>query len=157
MQLTADAATSRLCGVTKNFPKSLPKQISGMDNSPIRSTKPNEAVGTTAVKTYPANPYGLYDLSGNVWEWCSDLYNANYYAEESKKGTSKDPQGPTTSFDPEEPHASKHVHRGGSFLCHASYCKGYRITARMKTCPDTGLNHLGFRCVKDKEDDIAGR
>ena len=124
---------------------------------PYKSTKPNEAVGTTAVKTYPANPYGLYDLSGNVWEWCSDLYNANYYAEENKKGISKNPQGPTKSFDPEEPCATKHAHRGGSFLCHASYCKGYRITARMKTCPDTGLNHLGFRCVKDKEDDTAAR
>lgn len=119
---------------------------------PYKSTKPNGYMGTTSVKTYKPNPYGLYDMSGNVWQWCSDLYNVSYYAEESKKKLSINPMGPKTSFDPEEPFATKHVHRGGSFLCHRSYCKGYRIAARMKTCPDTSLNHLGFRCVKDKKD-----
>ncbi len=114
---------------------------------PYKSNKPEGDYGTTAVKTYSPNPYGLYDLSGNVWEWCSDLYHANYYAEEAKKGVSINPTGPTTSYDPQEPWAVKHVHRGGSFLCHKSYCTGYRLTARMKTCPDTSLNHLGFRCA----------
>ena len=90
-------------------------------------------------------------MSGNVWQWCSDLYHVGYYQEEAKKELSMDPKGPETSFDPEEPYAIKHVHRGGSFLCHDSYCKGYRITARMKTCPDTSLNHLGFRCVMTSE------
>lgn len=111
---------------------------------PYLSKKPNGSFGTTAVKTYPPNPYGLYDMAGNVWQWCEDLYHVNYYQESPLDN----PKGPKTSFDPEEPCAKKHTHRGGSFLCHASYCKGYRITARMKTCPDTGLNHLGFRCVK---------
>lgn len=115
---------------------------------PYKSDKKEGAFGTTPVKTFPASPYGLYDMAGNVWQWCSDLYHANFYAEEAKKGISFNPNGPSTSFDPEEPYAKKHVHRGGSFLCHKSYCKGYRITARMKTCPDTGLNHLGFRCAK---------
>jgi len=114
---------------------------------PYKSTKSNGYFGTTAVKTYPPNPYGLYDMSGNVWQWCSDLYHANHYREEAKKERSLNPGGPDKSFDPQEPYATKHVHRGGSFLCHSSYCTGYRITARMKTCPDTGLNHLGFRCV----------
>lgn len=114
---------------------------------PYLSTKPNSYMGTTGVKTYPPNPYGLYDMAGNVWQWCSDWYNINYFSEEAKKELSVNPQGPSTSYDPEEPYASKRVHRGGSFLCHASYCKGYRITARMKTCPDTSLNHLGFRCA----------
>lgn len=114
---------------------------------PYKSTKPNGYIGTTSVKTFKPNPYGLYDMCGNVWQWCSDLYHASSYQEEAKKGLSVNPAGPKTGFDPDEPFASKHVHRGGSFLCHQSYCKGYRITARMKTCPDTSLNHLGFRCA----------
>lgn len=114
---------------------------------PYKSTKANGYMGTTSVKTYPPNPYGLYDMAGNVWQWCSDLYHCNHYAEEAKKQVSINPTGPVKSYDPEEPYAVKHVHRGGSFLCHKSYCAGYRITARMKTCPDTGLNHLGFRCA----------
>lgn len=117
---------------------------------PYKSTKPNNYMGTTSVKTYKPNPYGLYDMAGNVWQWCSDLYHASHYQDESKKGLSINPTGPKTSLDPDEPFATKHVHRGGSFMCHKSYCKGYRITARMKTCPDTSLNHLGFRCAKDK-------
>lgn len=117
---------------------------------PCKSTKPTGEQGTTAVKTYQPNPFGLYDMAGNVWEWCSDWYRADYYREENKKSVSINPQGPSTSYDPREPYAQKRVHRGGSFLCHASYCKGYRISARMKTCPDTSLNHLGFRCVKSK-------
>jgi formylglycine-generating enzyme len=115
---------------------------------PYKCTKPSGAFGTTQVKAFKPNPYGLYDMAGNVWQWCSDLYNASYYQEEAKKAISVNPKGPEKSYDPEEPFAVKYVHRGGSFLCHQSYCKGYRITARMKTCPDTGLNHLGFRCAK---------
>lgn len=115
---------------------------------PYKSTKEKGYFGTTPVKTYPPNAYGLYDMSGNVWQWCSDLYHTSYYSDEKVRAEpSIDPTGPTKSFDPAEPYASKHVHRGGSFLCHSSYCKGYRIAARMKTCPDTSLNHLGFRCV----------
>jgi sulfatase modifying factor 1 len=114
---------------------------------PYKSTKANGYMGTTPVKNFKPNPYGLYDMAGNAWQWCSDLYHVNYYQEEAKKGVSVNPTGPKYSLDPEEPYATKHVHRGGSFLCHSSYCKGYRITARMKTCPDTSLNHLGFRCA----------
>lgn len=116
---------------------------------PYLSTKLDGDMGTTAVRTFKPNPYGLYDMAGNVWQWCSDLYHASYYKEEAQKGLSINPKGPEKSYDPEEPIAVKYVHRGGSFLCHSSYCKGYRITARMKTCPDTSLNHLGFRCAKD--------
>ncbi|MCE5294431.1 MAG: formylglycine-generating enzyme family protein [Chlamydiales bacterium] len=112
---------------------------------PHKSTKSNGYYGTTPVKAYPANPYGLYDMAGNVWQWCQDLYHANYY----QKSPVDNPTGPISSFDPDEPYAKKYVHRGGSFLCHASYCKGYTITARMKTSPDTSLNHLGFRCAQD--------
>ncbi len=118
-------------------------------NFPYKSTKPNGSFGTTSVKTYKPNPYGLYDMAGNVWQWCSDLYNAGYYEELAKQGVAVNPKGPAKSFDPDEPYATKYVHRGGSFLCHRSYCVGYEITARMKTNPDTSLCHLGFRCVKD--------
>lgn len=116
-------------------------------NFPYNSTKPENYMGTTPVNTFKPNSYGLYDMSGNVWQWCSDLYHVSYYTEEAKKGISVNPTGPTKSLDPAEPFATKYAHRGGSFLCHASYCKGYRIAARMKTNADTSLNHLGFRCV----------
>jgi formylglycine-generating enzyme required for sulfatase activity len=122
---------------------------------PYKSTKEKGYIGTTSVKTYKPNSYGLYDMAGNVWQWCSDLYHASYYSEEAKKNISINPTGPATSYDPDEPSIKKHVHRGGSFLCHESYCKGYRIAARMKTSPDTSLNHLGFRCVMAKDEQIA--
>jgi formylglycine-generating enzyme required for sulfatase activity len=133
------------------FSEEKPQANIWQGNFPYKSTKPNGYIGTTDVKTYPPNGYGLHDMSGNVWQWCSDLYNSYHYKDEIKKGVCINPQGPLTSYDYQEPHAVKRVQRGGSFLCHSSYCKGYQITARMKTCPDTSLNHSGFRCVKDKE------
>ncbi|MCY7408733.1 MAG: formylglycine-generating enzyme family protein [Chitinophagales bacterium] len=99
------------------------------------------------VKSYAPNGYGLYDMAGNVWEWCSDWYRSDYYRTCSKQGTVSNPQGPADSYDPEEPTVPKRVNRGGSFLCNDSYCSSYRITARMKTSSDTGLEHMGFRCV----------
>lgn len=132
----------------EDFSEEKPQANIWQGEFPYKSTKAEGYFGTTAVKTFPPNGYGLYDMSGNVWQWCSDLYNASYYSEEAKKQVSINPIGPAKTYDPEEPWVKeKHVHRGGSFLCHKSYCTGYRITARMKTCPDTGLNHLGFRCV----------
>jgi formylglycine-generating enzyme required for sulfatase activity len=100
------------------------------------------------VKTFAPNKYGLYDMSGNVWEWCSDLYNSNYYAQLQNK-TSLNPKGPVKSYDPDEPLVSKRVMRGGSFLCNESYCSGYRNSSRMKSSQDSGMEHLGFRCVSN--------
>ncbi len=94
---------------------------------------------TSPVKTFPANGYGLYDMAGNVWEWVADWYRSGY--------SNTDPHGPATSYDPDEPYAAKKVLRGGSFLCNEAYCSGYRVAARMKSTPDTSMEHVGFRCA----------
>lgn len=100
------------------------------------------------VKTFNCNRYGLFDMAGNVWEWCSDWYDYNYYKSLEGKTTSN-PKGPSKSYDPDDPYTQKRSLRGGSFLCNDSYCSGYRVARRMKSSPDTGLEHTGFRCVRD--------
>lgn len=106
-------------------------------------------MGSSPVKSFPANAYGLYDMIGNVWEWTSDRYHTDYYALLAGNPISVNPQGPEVSFDPAEPFAHKRVTKGGSFLCASNYCVNYRPSARQATSEDTGMLHLGFRCVRD--------
>jgi sulfatase modifying factor 1 len=113
---------------------------------PYKNTLRDKYYLASPVKSFHPNGYGLYDMAGNVWEWCHDLYNADYY----KTSTTKNPQGPSKSFDPQEPTAVKRVIRGGSFLCNDTYCSGFRVARRMKSTEDSGMEHLGFRCVQDK-------
>lgn len=126
-----------------------PKANSWQGHFPNQNTKRDGFYSTAPVKSFVPNGYGLYDMAGNVWEWCSDWYRSDYYQNLAKNGTADNPKGPSQSYDPDEPTVPKRVQRGGSFLCNDGYCSSYRSAARMKSSPDTGLSHAGFRCVKN--------
>ena len=94
-------------------------------------------LGRAPVGRFPPNAFGLYDVSGNVWEWCTDYFDGDYYSDSPRV----DPRGPESG--------DERVIRGGSWMCSENYCSGYRVAARSHTGADSGLNNLGFRCVKD--------
>lgn len=125
-----------------------PKTNSWEGKFPYLNEQRDGFVKYAPVKNYNCNRYGLFDMAGNVWEWCNDWYDDKYYQTVSGK-ESINPDGPQKSYDPQDPYTPKRVLRGGSFLCNDSYCSGYRVARRMKSSPDTGLEHTGFRCVKD--------
>lgn len=98
-------------------------------------------------KSYTANSIGLYDMLGNVWELTSDWFNVDYYNNLDTTRPLINPSGADRSYSPDNPYQKEHVIKGGSFLCHASYCASFRISARMGTSLDSGSDHVGFRTV----------
>ena len=110
---------------------------------PVQNTKDDGFATTAPVGSFPANKFGLHEMSGNVWEWCSDYYRPDYYRQSPKRN----PKGPLDSLDPQEPDIIKRVQRGGSFMCSDSYCVAYRMSARGKGDVSSGAFHTGFRCV----------
>lgn len=103
---------------------------------------------TSPVKSFAPSPLGLFDISGNVWEWCHDYYDAQYY----QSAPRQNPQGPEVSHDPLEPGIVKRVIRGGSFMCNTNNCTGYRCGARMRGEAISGTFHTGFRCALGEKD-----
>lgn len=104
---------------------------------PYENTAEDGYIATAPAKSFPVNGYGLYNVAGNVWEWCSDWFSTNIH----KRGGQDNPQGPETG--------EVRVMRGGSYLCHYSYCNRYRVAARTSNSPDSSTGNIGFRCVSD--------
>ena len=118
---------------------------------PFENSKIDGYENLAPIKSFPANDFGLYGMSGNVWEWTSDWYNVNYYKDLLEdKAACHNPKGATHAFNPNNIYAQEKVIKGGSFLCNINYCISYRISAKMSSTPDTSLEHLGFRAVAAK-------
>ena len=104
---------------------------------PLRNTAEDGYVSTAPVDAFPPNGYGLYAMTGNTWEWCADWFDAQFHT----LATRDNPVGP--------PSGNAKVMKGGSYLCHRSYCNRYRVAARSSNTPDSSTTNIGFRCVRD--------
>jgi formylglycine-generating enzyme required for sulfatase activity len=148
------AARGGLTGAVYPWGSDFRKEGAWMANShqghfPDRDTGEDHFEGVAPVAQFPPNGYGLHDVGGNVWEWVTDFYHPDYYRRlVAAGGITRNPQGPESSFDPDEPGTTKRVHRGGSFLCTDQYCSRYMVGTRGKGDVDTGTNHLGFRTIR---------
>lgn len=111
---------------------------------PSENTADDGWVTTAPVASYPANDFGLYEMAGNVWEWCADHFSPTRYRECAADEPVLDPRGPSSG--------ESMVIRGGSFMCHDSYCHRYRVSARSATPPDSSTSNVGFRCANDSGD-----
>ncbi|WP_416347164.1 formylglycine-generating enzyme family protein [Castellaniella sp.] len=123
---------------------------------PVVKPEAGGATGTLPVTSFPANGYGLYDMTGNAWQWVADWYDARYFAQQAQAAAGQpvdNPRGPKQSYDPSDPGvpatAPKRVIRGGSFLCNENYCLSYRPSARQASDPYSPMSHVGFRLVSD--------
>ena len=103
---------------------------------PETNTSADGWIGTAPVDSYKPNGFGLYNTSGNVWEWCADWFSPSHHLRAERSN----PQGPAQG--------QRRVLRGGSYLCHRSYCNRYRVAARSSNTPDSSAGNLGFRCVR---------
>lgn len=115
---------------------------------PSENTAEDGYLRTSSVMAFPANGFGLYDVGGNVWQWCSDWYRPDYFATLAESGVAHNPQGPADSDDPREPGVPKRVQKSGSFLCSDRYCSRYLVGSRGRGAVDSGGSNTGFRCVK---------
>jgi formylglycine-generating enzyme required for sulfatase activity len=102
---------------------------------PDENTAEDGYAATCPVDAFPPNGHGLYSVTGNTWEWCLDFWDTRFGS-----APAHDPQGP--------PAGSARVMKGGSFLCHASYCNRYRPAARTQNTPDSAASNIGFRCAR---------
>lgn len=102
---------------------------------PHHDTAEDGYAGTSPVDAFPPNDFGIFSMTGNTWEWCSDWFGANHSPDEAYN-----PQGP--------PFGSARTMKGGSFLCHESYCNRYRVSARSANTPDSSASNIGFRCAR---------